>query len=234
MRHHRLFLALLFSAAANASVLPCVVASLHSYNASGFSCSEGDLVFNNFRFSESGNAPALADGSVSVDPLADGFDFQAPFTAAAGTSLDVLIGYTITTVDQITLESLSMAGFGVSGGGSVDIAETLCVGAAFAGANCPTFVRSLNVFDNSGGMQASDSVSFLTQPSTLGILKDIAITGGGGSASLSLFDNETVAITPFGAPGGDTPEPKPRLLILCGLAGIAIRVFKRRPKRYGP
>src|SRR5215831_12314400 len=195
MRHHLVFLALLFAAAANGSVLPCIVASLHSYDASGFSCSEGDLVFSNFRFSESGNAPALADGSISVDPLTDGFEFQAPFTAAAGTSLDLLIGYTISTVDQISLASLNMAGFGVSAGGAVDIAETLCVGAAFAGATCPTFVRTLNVFDNSGGMQASDSVSFLTMPQTLGILKDIAITGGTGSASISLFDNETVAIT---------------------------------------
>jgi len=219
-----LLMLFLLTAAAHASVLPCVVASLHTYDASSFSCSEGDLIFSDFRFGESGNAPALADGSITVDPLTDGFEFQGAFTAAAGTSLDILIGYTISTVDQISLARLDMAGFGVSLGGAIDIAETLCVGAAFNGASCPTVTRSLNVFDNASGVQADDSLNFLTQPSTLGVVKDISLVGGGGSASLSLLDNLTVAITPFGGPGGDTPEPGSYWLIGGGLLVLLSRL----------
>jgi hypothetical protein len=212
--------------AAQATSLPCLISTLNNYDAAGFSCSEGPLTFSNFTFSDTGSAlPLLHDLDVHVAPQADGFDFQASFSAPSGTSLDVLIGYTVMVDPGFFLgDSLTMAGFAISGTGSIDIAESVCVGAAFIGAFCPGTLQTLHVFDGPGGFIATDSIALSGEPVILGIIKDLSVTGGTGlsAAQVSLVDN----VTPFHVE--PVPEVMTWLLSASGLVGIGISGRKFR------
>jgi hypothetical protein len=218
---------LLCAMRAGAAVVPCVVATLHNYDASGFACTEGSLLFSNFSFSDSGSAALPDDKAVEVEPLRDGFDFEGPFTASAGSSLDVILRYTISELALcpscgITGASLAMAGFGSSGGGAVDIADTLCLGRVFTpdGA-CAGKLVSLNVFDNAGVVKAGDSLTGNAPFGVVGVVKDITLEGGGGSASVSLIDQEASQFSVAPA-----PEMGTLLLALAGggmmLAGRSV------------
>jgi hypothetical protein len=217
-------LSALAAATSGAVTLPCPVSALAAYDAAGFSCSEGPLSFSNFSFSATGTtAPLITDGTVEVIPETDGFDFQAAFSAPSGTSFDAVLGYTVMiSPGSFTADQLVMAGFGISGSGSIDISETVCVGALFDPSHrCPATTVSLNVFDNSGGFKASDSSSFApATPSTLGIIKDLSVVGGTGlsSAQVSLVDN----VTPFAA----VPVPETSTFALLGAALIACALVR--------
>jgi hypothetical protein len=226
-------LAVAFSSFASATILPCSSAALTVYDASGFSCTEGNLTYSNFTFSETGTvSPMPTAAAFTLTPViaagADGFQIQGAFAAPAGTNLDVAIGYTVTINPGTFLGGvLSMSGFGASTNASVDIAESVCAGAAFTSTNvCPSpgVFKSLHVYDNSTGFVAMDSASFTNSPTTLGIVKDINVRGGtDGSAQVSLIDN----ITLFAA---GTPEPASYSLIGMGLIGLAFVSRKRLRK----
>jgi hypothetical protein len=207
---------------AHASALACVAASLHTYDVAGFTCSEAGLTFSNFSFADSGTVtPLLTDSAVQMDPVSTGFDITAPFMAPSGANLDVLIRYTVT--GNITGDSLAMAGFAVSGNGSIAIAESLCLGAGFNGANCPTNnVKMLSTFDNSGGIKASDAASFNPSISTLGVAKDLTASGGTGAsqASVSLVDNLTT--------GRVATVPEPEYYLCAGLALVLLARLRKR------
>jgi hypothetical protein len=199
---------------------------MHTYDMSGFSCTEGPMTFSNFVFTDSGTVnPLPTDSAVDVSPIADGMEFRSTLLAPSGTDLDVSIGYVIHIQPGVfTADSLSIAGFGQSGNGSLDVSESVCVGAAFNSAGaCPTgVVKSLNTFDNSSGLKQSDSVTFA--PATvLGVRKDGAFSGGSGasSAQLSLIDN----VTPHEAV---VPEPITSLLAGASLLAMGFVGRKRR------
>jgi hypothetical protein len=141
--------------------------------------------------------------------LNGGLEFTGAFTAPSGRILDVLLQYTITAIGgTIKMDSLSMAGFGTSGSGFIDIAET-------AGN------QSLHVFANSGGIKAFDSVTFNPGVSSLNITKDISVGGGFGAsgASVSLVDNATLF---------EASVPEPATLSLIGVGLILAAIRKRR------
>ncbi len=178
-------LALASSTALSAAAL-CTTATLATYDSPGFSCSLGPLTFSSFQFSAAGTiAPLPVVGAVLVIPINDaaspGLSFQGPFGADAGLQLDVSIAFVITSSPAvISGDALAIQGFGVSGGGSVQVTESMCVGAVplsngFCGGSGGTM--SLDVFDNAGGNKPFDSVSF-SPVSTLAVSKDIMVHGG--------------------------------------------------------
>jgi hypothetical protein len=235
MRRFALFVfvlgVLLAAVPAGAAVVPCVLATLDKYDASGLACTEGSLLFSNFSFSDSGSAALPGDNAVEVVPLSDGFDFQAAFTAPAGNNLDVILRYTISELALcpscgITGASVSMAGSGESGGGAIDIADTLCLGGVFtSGGACTGKLVSLNVFDNAGGLKASDSFIGTTPFGVVGVVKDISLEGRGGSGSVPLIGQE---VTQFSA--APVPETGALPLVLAG-GGIMLAGFVRRRRR---
>jgi hypothetical protein len=226
-------LAVAFSSFASATILPCSSAAMTVYDGAGFSCTEGNLTYSNFSFSEIGTVSPLPTAAAFtltpvIAPGADGFQIQGSFAAPANTTIDVAIGYTVTINPGVFLGGvLSMSGFGASSGASVDIAESVCAGAAFNSMNvCPSpgVFKSLHVYDNSTGVVPMDSVMFANSPTTLGIVKDINVRGGtDGSAQVSLIDN----ISLFAA---GTPEPASYSLIGMGLIGLAYASRKRLRK----
>jgi hypothetical protein len=86
--HIACLVGLLFSSAA-AFATPmgaCQVASLSTYEVSGFSCRQGRLRFSDFAFSADifGDAGQITADVVTVIPLGDGFNFVAPQYFRAG------------------------------------------------------------------------------------------------------------------------------------------------------
>lgn len=229
---------LVFSTVCSAASI-CTTATLAIYDSPGFSCSLGPLTFGSFQFSTVGTiAPLPVDGAVLVTPINDatsqGLSFQGPFGASAGLQLDVAIAFVITSNPPvIDGDTLAIQGFGVSGGGSVQVTESMCVGAvpvSNGGCGGSGGTKSLDVFADSGGIKALDSVTF-SPVSILAVSKDIMVHGGApgtsSSAGVSLVINTV--------PGGGTtrsvvPEPSSVLLFF---AGFGVMLLRRRQRRSG-
>jgi hypothetical protein len=177
-----------------------------------------------------------------TDPNDTGLQFSGPFGAGPNDRVDVSIGFTIMAPTAvINGETLSMLGFGATGAGSVQVDETLCVGGTFVGGICSTGAgntRTLQVFDNTSGVQASQTVSFagVTQVS---VLKDIIVNGGSSGMTINCSTSacnagvsEVINTVPVGGGGGNpgggpTPEPNTMLLLGSGLIATALLVSKR-------
>jgi hypothetical protein len=241
MRKQLLLLCPLLLLASGAWAAPaCVTGSFADYMASGFQCSLGLLTFSNFNFQASGSvAPLPTASTVTVNPIDDGansgFSFLGPFGAAAGLQLDALIKFVInSTTAAIGGDALSIQGFGATGNGSVQVTESVCVGAAPASdGSCSGTVGSLNVFKNSGGTKAFDSITF-APTNTIGVTKNIIVQGGStgtpSSAGVSLVIN-TIPGGPGGGTGGG-PVPEPDSLVMLG-SGLVVTSLLLRRKLHG-
>ena len=229
---------LLFTTVISAAPM-CTTATLAVYDTPAFSCSLGALTFSSFQFSTVGTAaPLPAAGAVLVIPINDGgsqgLSFQGPFGAGAGKQVDVAISFAITSDSPVIKgDALAIEGFGTSGGGSVQVTESMCVGAVpSSSGSCGGSggTMSLDVFDNSGGIKAFDSVSF-SPVSVLAVSKDVMVQGGAAgtdsSAGVSLVIN-TVPGVPTTRSGGDVPEPSSLLLFGPGFGAILLRLLLRR------
>lgn len=210
----------LAAATAQASVLPCVIATLNNYDSTSFACSENNILFSDFKFSSTG----ISDSSVEVTPLSDGLQFTGGFSVPSNFNFDAVISYTETVSGaRFLADSLAIQGFGQSQGGFLDVAETVCIGAAYqTNGVCPTRTVSLNVFSNPVSNKASDLRDFGGQVTVLGIVKDISIVG---PAQVSVIDNATP--TTFLA---ETPEPITTLSVGLGLLVIGAALTRYRHK----
>jgi hypothetical protein len=189
------------------------------------SCTIGDKTFSDFTYSMSavGTTPVPASQvTVTVmnsGPSAIGFLFGVALTAGAGATNDIGIGYTVTGPD-ITDATVTMAGLAIpAGSGATDtIAETVCPGHVIAGCASSIPLSTYNI----AGLppKTTDTVTF-GGVSTLGVLKDIDVFGGSGTASISLF-TDTVS-------QGTVPEPGFYGVLAGGLG--AILMFGRRRKK---
>jgi len=200
------------SSLAEAGVVPavasCSLGTMATYSATGFSCTIGSLTFSDFSYSSAsfGGATAVPADGITVSPITSGseigFEFEAPWSVSSDQGEDSAIGYTVTaTAGTISDLVLSMAGFGVRNGGNVSIGETSV-----------TPPLSLLVFDNLSGAQATDSVTGLNLL-TITLIKDIALAGNNGVATLSIVDNTFST--------SSVPEPTSILLFGAGLVGLA-------------
>jgi hypothetical protein len=194
-----------------------------------------------FDFQASGSAaPLPTSDSVTVNPIDDssntGFSFLGPFGAGAGMQLDALITFVISSgaTPAITGEALSMQGFGTSGTGSVQVAESLCVGGIPASdGSCPGTVDTLNVFANPGGVKAFDSVTFAAAADTVAVTKNIIVQGGDLTTASSAGVSLVINTTPNGGGGGPGggPVPEPGSLVTLGSGLVITSLLLRRKIR---
>jgi len=221
MKKTLLLLLFVFGLSYSAFGSACVTATLAIYDASGFSCTIGDLTFSDFSYTSSGTI-AIPEGAVTVTPESmageTGFRFNAPwFALPDGSLLDSFIGYTATCVGcQIDDWVLSILGANAPGNSAVNVTES---------ANELSTSLSAGSF---GGVTTSMDSGTFPPVGSLTVGKDILIYGGtdvpGGklaqvSSVTNLFSTTTSMV------------PEPSLVLLCGgllaFVPIARRKFVR-------
>jgi hypothetical protein len=218
----------------------CPTGTMMDYIGTGFTCTIANpnnpndvKTFSNWFYQGTANPPnfALPPGSVGVVPQTQAFDpgfrFSAPWsvsTMSGVLSMNSDIDYGVTvTGGLITDVSLAIGGYNFSGTGSVQVDESLCIGALFAAnGSCSGREAHLHVYDNGSGLVAFNEITFagVTQ---VGVEKDILVDAGtNGGAALSLVFNNV-------SEQGTTPEPASILLFGSGalaLAGVLRRKLK--------
>jgi hypothetical protein len=202
----------------------CVTATLAVYDATGFSCSIGDLTFSGFNYTSSGSI-SIPAGDVTVTPETvggeAGFQFNAPWFAlpdpTAPNILDSFIGYTATcdATCQINDWVLKISGASAPGDSAINVSET-----------ADQLSSSLSVGSLGGVTTTSDSGTF-PPVGSLTVGKDLLVYGG-TSISGGKFAQVSSLTNLFST---TSTVPEPSLAIVClgllGLVPVARRKFVR-------
>ncbi|MFZ0311544.1 MAG: PEP-CTERM sorting domain-containing protein [Candidatus Korobacteraceae bacterium] len=206
----------------------CTQTTLNNYLGNNFQCSIQDQTYSSWNYTSestpSGFAPPASGVTVTpIDtPQNPGFQFTAGWYASTSSgvlSMDSTFEWTAMSQSPITDLSLSIAGVGFSGTGSINLDETACLGAVLPACSGGTIVQ-LSVFDNSTGSQLFDEVNF-AGVNEVSVEKDLLITAGtNGSAEVSVITDQFSE--------GSSTVPEPGTLGMMGAGIVAIAGFARR------
>lgn len=195
------------------SLLAVNTASATPINTRGLSITVGDKTFSNFSCSIVGSG-LFGPGScgtidvtgLGTDPL--GLRFQSSFAAASGSSVDVLLGYTVTVNDPLQ----SISGIDLAFNGSFfGLAVTSVTETAYSGL---TPVGQISV--SNPPLKLTDSMTLAGTFSTLNIMKDILLLAGdGGLGTISFIDQRFHQV------------PEPGTLALVGLVLVGLGLSRR-------
>ena len=190
--------------------LPATLADLE-----GNSAIVGNLEFSNVTYTvdeiPAGSTPgAPSASSVTVNPFSitgeTGIQFVSAFTAAANSTVDYLISYTVTTTDGSLIKDayLSLGGLTNNGGtGSVSIGETIHNSSG-------TQVLSKTPFEVYTPGQGIDTTPLTPPETTIIVQKDITVVGGSLGATFSLTNQGYSTVR----------EPASMALLGIGLSGL--------------
>jgi len=186
-----------------------------------FVSGNGALTFGSFDVTaSSGLDPDLTKYTIEV--IDDGFELRGPINAADGEQDDLFMAYSVTGSNAISGASLFFNGqtLPAVAGIAASVAEDL-----FDGGN---LVGSMFVARTGGGLdQPSASLTLATAAGSLRVEKDIlvdsrldanSVDSTAAIASISLVRQQFTLI----------PEPTTTLLVVAGLAGLAVAGRARR------
>ena len=231
MRKVALLLAVVLATSVFALAGACPTTTYDQYLTSGFSCSIGDQTYQDFAYTGTSNPPGfqIPAAGIGVTPINTPGDFGLQWSAGWGASTasgiltqDSLFQFAVTSSpNPMTDLSLSIAGVGFQGTGSVNLDETACLGAMLPSCTGGTIV-TLSVFANSQGQQLFDQVNF-AGVNLISVSKDLLVSAGtNGSAEVSLVTDQ------FSEGSGTVPEPGTLSMLGAGIlaaAGFARRKF---------
>lgn len=219
-----------YATAAFAFAGNCPTTTYDQYLGSGFSCSINDQTYQDFAYTGTSNPPGfqIPAAGIGVTPITTPGDPGLQWSAGwgVGTSIgvlsqDSLFQFAVTSTNPMTDLSLSIAGVGFTGTGSVNVDETACLGAMLPSCSGGTIV-TLSVFANSGGQQLYDQVNF-AGVNLISVSKDLLVQAGtNGTAEVSVVTDQ------FSEGSGTVPEPSTLSMLGAGIlaaAGFARRKF---------
>jgi len=149
----------------------CPTTTYDVYTAPGFSCGIGDKTFSDFAYTGTSNPPgfSIPAGGIGVTPIttagAPGFQWSAGWFASTNSGVltqDSLFQFNVNVNDggaPITGLSLTIAGVGTAGTGTVVVDETACLGALLPTCTGGQII-TLRVFSSQSGTQLVDTASF--------------------------------------------------------------------------
>ena len=230
MRKVALLLAVVLATAAFALADNCPSTTFDQYLGSGYSCTINDQTYHDFAYTGTSNPPGfqIGAGSIGVAPITTpgnpGLQWSAGWGVGTGLGIlsqDSLFQFAVSSTNPMTDLSLSIAGVGFTGTGSVNVDETACLGAMLPSCTGGTIV-SLSVFANSQGQQLFDQVNF-AGVNLISVSKDLLVqSGSNGSAEVSVVTDQ------FSEGSGTVPEPGTFGMLGAGVlaaAGFARRKF---------
>jgi hypothetical protein len=228
MRKVALTLAVVLATAAIAFAGNCPNSTFDQYLGAGFSCTINDQTYQDFQYSGTSNPPGfeIQAGSIGTSPITTsgnpGLQWSAGWGVGTGLGIisqDSLFQFAVTSSSPITDLSLSIAGVGFTGTGSINVDETACLGAMLPACTGGTTVQ-LHVFDSSQGEQLFDQVNF-AGVNLVSVSKDLLVNAGtNGSAQVSVLTDQ------FSEGQGTVPEPGTFSMLGAGV--LAIAGFARR------
>jgi hypothetical protein len=230
MKKVALLLAVVLASAALAFAGNCPTTTYDQYLTSGFSCEINDQTYQDFAYTGTSNPPGfqIQAAGIGVTPITTpgdpGLQWSAGWGVGTGLgvlSQDSLFQFAVTSSNPMTDMSLSIAGVGFQGTGSVNVDETACLGAMLPSCTGGTIVN-LSVFANGQGQQLFDQVNF-AGVNLISVSKDLLVQAGtNGSAEVSVVTDQ------FSEGSGTVPEPGTLSMFGAGIlaiAGIARRKF---------
>ena len=211
----------------------CMQTTLNNYlGAPPCTISGTDQTYSSFFYTSESNPAGFSvpASSVTATPITTpnnpGFQFTAAGWAASTASgvmdVDSTIEFNVSSVAPMTDISLSIAGVGFSGTGSINLDETACLGAVLPACTGGTTVN-LSVFCNSTECNQSsefDEVNF-AGVNEISIEKDLLVQAGtNGSAEVSIISDQFSE--------GSSTVPEPGTLGMMGAGVVALAGFARR------
>jgi hypothetical protein len=228
MRKVALTLAVVLATAAIAFAGNCPSSTYDTYITSGFSCTINDQTYQDFAYTGTSNPPGfeVPAGSIGVTPITTagnpGLQWSAGWQVGTGLGIltqDSLFQFAVTSSSPITDLSLSIAGVGFTGTGSISVDETACLGAMLPACTGGTTVQ-LHVFDSSQGEQLFDQVNF-AGVNLVSVSKDLLVNAGtNGSAQVSVLTDQFSE--------GQSTVPEPSTITMFGAGVLALGGFARR------
>ena len=227
MRKVALTLAVVLAIAVMAFAGDCMTTTYDHYL--GTTCTINDQTYQDFAYTGTSNPPGfeIPAGSIGVTPITTpgnpGLQWSTGWGASTSGGIltqDSLFQFAVTDSQSLITDlSLSIAGVGFTGTGSITVDETACLGAMLPSCSGGTIV-TLHVFDSSAGEQLFDQVNF-AGVSLVSISKDLLVSAGtNGSAQVSVLTDQ------FSEGGGTVPEPS--TITMFGAGILALGGFARR------